>query len=64
MSGLSEEIFQEGFKEGLIIAALILSKQGIFTLEEIASTLEIPIGEIQNYIKQHEAISFKYLIKE
>ena len=64
MSGLSEEIFQEGFKEGLIIAALIFSKQGIFTLEEIASILEVPIVEIQNYIKQHEAISFKYLIKE
>ena len=56
MSGLSEEIFQEGFKEGLIIAALILSKQGIFTLEEIASTLEVSVIEIQNYIKQHEAI--------
>ena len=48
MSGLSEELFQEGFKEGLLIVALILSKQGLFTLEEIASTLEIPIVEVQN----------------
>ena len=61
MSGLSEELVnigiekgvKQGIEKGMLQAALKFFKQGKSTLEEIAATLDIPLADVQRYVKQH-----------
>ncbi len=53
MSGLSEELMNIGIEKGMLQAALKFFKQGKSTLEEIAATLDIPLADVQNYVKNN-----------